>query len=313
MEVALESFLNANGFDYKKSSSSFILNNCPNSMCRKERHTYVRCSSGRTICFKCGSKWDWKGLVAVLARTDRNRSYSILFGGVGDECSDEWSGDILSEHDVEGVKPDKPISFGIDFIPVEESAEGLNYLSSRNINAQGIVNYDIRWHGTMQAVVFPIVKGGITYGWQARKIAPEPGELRLISSRFNKSRFLLNWDRASKETDLIVVEGPFDSVCSDVVDGVGSVATLGKGVSLDQIEMILQSKAERIYLGLDSDAFEEIYDLANLIGLRKKVLRACVPAGRADFGESLPEEVRESIKTARPMNNPSDYLEVFFK
>jgi hypothetical protein len=316
LESALESFFGDNGIGFRKGSSSFILNFCLNPGCRKEKHMYVRKTSGGSICFKCGTKWDWRGVVAAVAGVDRKVAYSVLYGdGAGDDYAEDWSGDIfdVTSEGLPEQKPDKPILLGMDFPSVVVSEEGLSYLLSRNVDTHHLFDFKIRWNGTMNAVVFPIFRDGIIYGWQARKIAPAPGELRLISSRFNKSKFLLNWDRAKEEKALIVTEGPFDCVAADAVKGIGAVATLGKGISIDQIDLMLKSRAEEIYIGLDRDAFEEMYELANVIGLRKKILRAQVPEGRDDFGESLPSEVERSIKTAVPMVNPSDYLEVNLK
>jgi hypothetical protein len=317
MEGVLETFFAENGVGFRKGGSSFVLDFCVNPACKKEKHMYCRRSSGRTVCFKCGAKYDWRGLIAQISGCDRNDAFGVLFGGgAGEELSegDRWDGDVFAATPgQEEAKPDKPMILGLDFPPVDVSPEGLAYLASRNVGAKQILAYDIRWNGSMRAVVFPVKRENSVYGWQARRIAPEEGQLRLISSRFNKSKFLLNWDRASKERALVVVEGPFDCVSADVVDGVGGVATLGKGVSLDQIGLVLSSQAEEIYLGLDPDAYEEIYELAGVIGLRKRVLRARIPAGRGDFGESLPGEVEASFRSAIPMMNPADYLEVHFK
>jgi hypothetical protein len=277
---------------------------------------WIRRRNGRAICFRCGSKWSWRALVSKIARVSMQDAYAVLFGeGAGDELEAPMENGLFDEREEEdsGEKTDRPILIGPDFVGIELSPRGLDYLIRRGVTDPGtILAFDIRYHAMMDAVVFPIRHNGVTYGWQARKIAPQEGELRLISSRFNKSHFLLNYDRARIQKRLIVVEGPFDCAHTDV-QGYGSVASLGKGVSLDQIDLILRSEAEELYLGLDPDASEEVYELVDLIGLKKRVYRARPPEHREDFGEATMSEVEESMRVARPMVGATDVLEVFFK
>jgi hypothetical protein len=308
---ALEAFFQDNQVHARPGRTSFVMT-CLNPACAKEQHLWVRKSNGRAICFRCNERWDWRGVVAATARCSRGEAHAVLFG--------EGGGDNLEKYDdpfalqAETRSKDKPVALGWDMVPAEESEAAMAYLASRNVQPQKIVDFDVRWNGTMGAVVFPVRMDGVLYGWQARRVAPEEGQLRLISSNpFNKSHFLLNYDRARHMPGLAVLEGPFDTANGDVVPGIGGVGTLGKGVSMEQIALILRSDAEKLYIGLDPDAFEQVYELVDLLGLRKQVFRPRVPAHRSDFGECLVAEVTEAYKLALPMSGQVDVLDVYFK
>lgn len=310
----LKAFLD-DRISYHETKKSYVTK-CLNPSCGKEDHFYIRKLNGRSICFRCNTKFNWYGLVSVLAGVPKERAHELIFGvGGGDLIDLPLDPDIFNKSPYEEEKEsDIPVKMGFDFFPVENSAEGLEYLIKRGLNNPALIfDYDIRFHHAMSAVVFPVRRDGVVYGWQARKIAPKENELRLISSaQFNKSHFLLNWDRASKCEKIILVEGPFDCVHVDL-PGYGAVASLGKGVSLDQIQLILSSHAKEVYLGLDPDASREFYEIVNRIGLLKKCFLISPPSNRKDFGETTEKEVLESLRNAIPVSTRSDVLSVYFK
>lgn len=309
----LKSFLDEK-ISYYETKKSYVTK-CLNPGCGKSDHFYIRKSNGRSICFKCGTKMGWQGIVSRLAGVSYEAAYGLIFGGgAGDTVALPMDPDLFSIKDEDKNEKDIPIQMGLDFFPVETSEEALFYIfGKRGVeDPRLIVDYDIRFQRAMNAVVFPVKRDGIVYGWQARKIAPKEGELRLISSVFNKSHFLLNWDRASRCKKMILVEGPFDCLHVDV-PGYGAVASLGKGVSLDQTQLILASQAQEIYLGLDPDASREFYDIVNRLGLSKKCFLIEPPKHRSDFGESSVAEVMEAIQRAIPVSGKADVLSVYFK
>ena len=308
-EKRLEAFLIDYGMNLKPTKRSWI-SDCLNPACGKEAHMYIQKKDGQSVCFKCGFKWHWTALVSVISRVSRKEAWEVIFGsGAGDRPL-ALDPDLFSSMMEEKEKIDVPIVIGPDFIPVTNCLAALEYLHKRGVGMQAIFDYDLRYNGSMNAVIFPIYRDGKSYGWQARKINPEPGELRMISYSFNKSRFLLNYDRAKTADKIVLVEGPFDCVHCDV-SGFGSVASLGKGVSQDQIGLILNSSAKDVYIGLDPDAFIEMYEVVSCIGLNKRVHRMAPPKHREDFGECTHDEVVESMESAILISG-KNYLEAYF-
>lgn len=310
LEAKLETFLDKQGKHFSHGPQSFV-SDC--MACGKESHMYIRKEDGQTICFKCGTTWNWRGLVATISGCNVEDAWNVLFGpGAGDQLHklNIHLGNI--ETDIT-EKKDKPMALPLDFFPVQNSEAGMEYLRSRGVCENLIDDYEIRFHTPMNAVVFPVFMDGSTYGWQARRIAPKEGEIRLISAKgFKKANFLLNYDIAKEKKDIILTEGPFDCLHTDV-DDYGAVCSFGKLVSFKQIKLILDSKAENVYLGLDSDAARQVYQILKKIGEDKRVFRMRPPEHREDFGEATPDEVREAIRTAHPIQSHVDLLEVHFK
>jgi hypothetical protein len=313
IEQRIQSSLERIGVNFYATKKSFVTD-CPS--CGKEEHTYIRKGDGRTICFKCGRKWSILFLIARLTGTDERGAYEFFYGvGAGDELLKPLDLDIFfGQKDTGEIDPPFPITMGLDFIGIERSPDAVSYVVSRGItDPDTIFAYDLRYHYLMNAVIFPVKKDGVTYGWQARRIAPKEGELRLISSTgFNKSDFLLNYDRARHAERIIITEGPFDCMKVDVF-GMGAVCSFGKQISQSQIKQILEARSECVYVGLDPDAFLEMYDVVSRLGSNKKVFRILPPSGRKDFGECSEQEVLEAIQNARLITSPADYLELYFK
>lgn len=321
---ALENLFETKGIGYKSNRKSFILNHCPRCSGQK---CYVRRKDGRSICFsgKCNARWSCYSLVSELLNVKKEEAPKLLFGT--DSSSDyndikldfdELIIDFKDEFDFEEEDESflKPIAMGPDFLPVEQSKSAIDYLIERKIVDPALIAaYDIKYHALMHAIVFPVKYNGEIYGWQARSIPPlKEGQLRLITSPgLNKSKFLLNYDRAKVEKNLIVTEGPVDCIHADI-PGYGAVCSFGKAVSLHQIELIIKSAAETVYLGLDRDAAKEIEYLCRKICPHKKVYRIQAPEHRKDLGECAPEEVLQAIENAQLCESYiSSRLEIYIK
>jgi hypothetical protein len=311
----LQRFLDKHGVTYSSSKRAFVTD-CLSPSCGKEQHCYIWKNDGAAICFRCGGKWSWRRVVSIIANCHIQDSYSTFFGSGAGDSGVERLEVILDDPEEFSLEKGEPeISLGPDFVSVHLSPRGLSYLAKRNAcDPEIIYSYDLRYHAMMDAVVFPIKKNSKIYGWQARRIEPKEGELRLISHMFSKSKFLLNWDFAKTSEKVVLVEGPFDCVSVDKRShGFSGVASLGKGVSRDQIKLVVDLPAQDIYLGLDPDAAEEVYEVVKRIGLGKRIYRVLPPNGRKDFGECSHEETIEALYSSRPITGPSDFLEVYFK
>jgi len=323
---ALENLFEIKGIGFRPNRKSFILNHCPRCSGQK---CYVRRKDGRSICFsgKCGAKWSCYSLIAELLNVDTSEAPKLLFGVDSsldykdikldfDDLVVDFKDEFDFENDADGEELQKPIILGPDFLPVEKSDVGVNYLIERKIiDPLLIAAYDIKYHALMNAIVFPVIYNGEIYGWQARSIPPlKEGQLRLITSPgLNKSKFLLNYDRAKIEKNIIVTEGPVDCIHADI-DGYGAVCTFGKSVSPNQIKLIIETKAEAVYLGLDRDAAKEVEYLCKKICPHKKVYRIHAPDHRKDLGECTFEEMLQAIENAQLCESYiSSRLEIYIK
>lgn len=323
LDQALQDLFELKGIAFKANRKSFILERCPR--CSGEK-CYVRRKDGRSICFsgKCGARWTYKGIVSELLSIPQADVPKLLFGVDSskdyDEIKlefDELTLDFKDEFDFEDDEDrPEPITFGPDFIPVELSEAGIDYLTERKIFDPALIAaYDIRYQAIMNAIVFPVTKDGQVYGWQARSIPPlREGQLRLITSPgFNKAKFLLNYDRAKLEKRIVLTEGPIDCIHSDL-PGYGAVCSFGKYVSRQQVELLLATQAEAIYLGLDRDAAREVDQLCRAICPHKAVYRVVLPDHRKDLGECTPEEALHALENSELCGSyPASRLEIYLK
>lgn len=259
-------------------------------------------------------------MVAAIVPCSVEDAYGAFFGeGSGDEIAKPLDFEALfpQENEEEEDEPEPAtVVLGPDFISAKDSLDAIKYLYSRGVASLKIVeDYQLKYNAAMHAVIFPVMRDGKTYGWQARKIDPKEGELRLISQQsFSKAKFLLNYDRAKMAQGVIVVEGPFDCLHAELPDhDITGVASLGKNISQDQIKLILDLPTPRIYLGLDPDASKEVYEVLRKIGLGKTVFRIWPPKDRKDFGECTRGEVLQAVVKAIPITCQSDVLDVYLK
>jgi hypothetical protein len=326
LDSALQNLFQLKGISFRSNRKSLILDRCPR--CSGEK-CYIRRKDGRSICFsgKCGAKWSYKGIISellsipqsdvpkLLFGQDSSQDYEeikIDFGKMELDLEDDWDFDDEDEPE----EQISPIHMGPDFIPVERSEVAINYLLQRKIFDPSLITaYDIRYQAVMNAIVFPVTKDGRVYGWQARSIPPlREGQLRLITSPgFNKSKFLLNYDRAKEQKKIVLTEGPVDCIHADV-PGYGAVCSFGKSVSRKQIELLLETKAEAVYIGLDRDAYREADYLCRMICPYKAVYRVLPPDHRKDLGECTFQEVQESLSKAQKCDSyPASRLEIYLK
>lgn len=319
-----------NGITVKETQRSWYFT-CPG--CGKEDKAWLIKSSGYTSCWSCGRNWyNW---AQVLKQIFKGDSEEVL-----EAVNEVQTGDVLNhlpfiihrtgdEEIEETTLVDfEPIELPIDFIPVEQSETGMAYLIERGINsAEQVAQFDIRYSSNMNAIVFPVKKGGLAYGWQARRIRPTGNLPKVQTSKgFKKAEFLLNFNTIQDRTqyfdeiltarvkNLILVEGPVDCIHANVLPQAVAVASFGKLVSRQQLDLLIQSEAENIYLGLDRDAGRELMKLAEALHSHKRIFRMLPPEHRKDMGECTPEEIQESFDGAVEISAiRAQWMEVYLK
>ena len=95
----------------------------------------------------------------------------------------------------------------------------------------------------------------------------------------------------------VICEGPIDAIKADLCGG--NVATLGKAVSKEQVDIIKQSGVQKVYIALDPDAGIEALKLRDAFsGL--EIYRLLPEDGYEDLGAMSPDQVyRQFLKAER--------------
>ena len=180
---------------------------------------------------------------------------------------------------------------------------------------------------TTNTIIFPMIMDGKSVGWQARLLynpesAPEDqyeiygygknedGEYivppkYLTSPGLDKGRILFNYDNARKFEFVTICEGTFDAIKV----GLNGVATLGKGVTDNQMRLLKSYWRFAIILLDPGDADTDMRKLeANL-----KISMPCIRidlVGYKDAGEAPTNEIWDQIinQMAKHGYDPKIYL-----
>ena len=317
---ALSNFIESSNILHKENANSFIMD-CPN--CGHSEKAYVRKVDGFTVCWSCTDKSPSPNPEYLLAKILGVSVHAVKASLYGDEI---WTNKSTSNHiDVQFkdfnetetpyVLPDLPV------LPIPSELVSLghpaflkaqNYLAGRNISENIIKNYNILFNPRTERIIFPLVIDGKYRGHQDRymglketykdKEGIEHNVPKALTS-LDRSKCLLFQDRLKTSKHAILCEGPIDAIRCDLI-GQGNVASMGKKVSLSQLQIILYHKPEAVYLALDPDAYQETMkivqwfydnDFKNLFLLKPAL-------GRKDLGECTYEEVKQQYAIAEPIS-----------
>jgi len=296
------------GKSFKQTKRSFVTD-CP--ACGKEDKCYILKESGRGICFKCGAKWNSKGILAAILGITRQEADQRL-RGYADEKLESLTLDFfktelseeLTDDDFETEAVDKTYKayfFDITFIDVDKSERAVEYLSKRGVTDPSVwKRHNLKYQAGLDAIIAPVTMFGTHIGYQARFIQPKNKNFRMkTSDGLPRERALLNYDSASLMDSVIIVEGIFDCLKTDLQsEGIGSIATMGKVLSEGQIKLIQNMPARKIYLALDRDAYDIVPEICSKLNKTKEVYRLLPPQHRKDFGDCTKEEILEAVRNS---------------
>jgi len=256
-------------FDYKikPSDPNEIQICCP--FCEKsgktpdtKYHLYIHLKKKVFHCFRCGKSGKFKTL---------NQLVRILTGKSPNLLESDWD-EIIKEalsyfdkpfhlpetSQVQEVLDLNIISYSVSktFTPI-----AYNYLKSRNLSDSEIEEYQIRvgksyqvdnrtirkWKGR---VLFPFFENGQVIYIVGRTYTNQ--EPKYLNSKGNR-RDKLFPSRTFKTSEIIVCEGIFDAINAKRTTGIYSVATLGKEITEEQVNIMIENGVKTVYLALDPD------------------------------------------------------------
>lgn len=334
MEAEIRALLQESGVAFKTNSKSFIIT-CPR--CSKKDKLYVRRLDGRFVCWYCREIDGFQGrpefaLIDLCGGLPMSEIRKRLYGDESTRPAALWLDIDIQDFQTEGdedfidVAPVlKTTAWPLEFFELdhEASLRGVQYLEGRGIPKDVAKQYNIRYWPAKQRIIFPVESRGSLYGWQERLVDGDKPyfdhrrqrlvtPLKVITSTdLQRDRVLMFADRLEGSDHCILGEGPVDALKAHLCGG--NVASLGKAVSMAQLELIRNSGCHKLYLGLDPDAWMEINRIRKLMtDMVLYDLRP--PAPFKDLGEMSMEAVKAHFDQA-PVLNPADvviYLKDFF-
>lgn len=308
---ALLRLLEESGIDFRTTKRSYVFT-CPR--CNKSEKLMMFRNDGRFICWICAELNGFKGrpeyalseLLGMTLRQVQEKIYGTQYTldedlGFSVNLADFFEDD--EEVSQELIQLTRGIQYPLDFYPIanEFSLRGRSYLDSRGIPVDIATAYDIRYCPVQQRVIFPIKVGEKLLGWQARAIFKtriedeETGEVREIPKILTTGRrdTLMFQDRLAGSDHAILCEGPVDALKCHLVGG--NVASMGKVVGPQQLQIIRGSGVKRLYLGLDPDAATETMRIVREIGWELEMYRLLPAPGFKDLGEMTMEGVAKQF------------------
>jgi hypothetical protein len=316
----ISQILSSAGVPFTAHRTSLVVD-CQAPICGKAEHTWIRRVDGATKCMVCGSTWNAVGILSRILGKSKAAVSSMLFGNDSGESLafetfefDKLQIDEVDEFDAEAAPTESNPVVDLSYLhPIENSQACVEYLATRGVSLDLAKKLDLRCHSFINGVFF-LAKNpqGYTEGYQYRNIKAEKGAPKTVTMKgFKKNLHLLFIEHAQSAESWILVEGPFDAV-KCMLPGYAAVASYGKLVSNQQIQMILDSSCKTVFVGLDRDAAKEANEVIEKLSVSKRVFRLLPPEHRDDLGECSQEEVANSIAQAIPcVGARTERLEVF--
>jgi hypothetical protein len=315
MEEQIQSFLDRHSLTPSKITGRSFIFDCPG--CGGKDKLYIQKKDGLSICFKQKNE-DCPGPKTKIARV-----LSLLSGVNFEIVKKEIEGNVIVSKDTEiedlkkildqpvqkilnTIEPMKPDQLPLDtqLITWDDAIDGLKYLQNRGLDKDLLSKYGVMYSASLQRVIFPVIMNGNIYGWQGRTIDPSnplrmhnlPGEWR--------SKTLMFHDNLKNSEHAIIAEGAISALKFTKVGGF--VATMGKMITQNQINLIKNYNLRKIYIALDPDAPEESCKLAlsfmNDISYKFECYLIKVPMHREDFGDCTYEECVEAFLNAERLD-----------
>jgi len=303
----IREFLTDRGISFKENQQSYILT-CPN--CSKPDKLYIRKLTQNFICFFCADSFKGGRPDRALAALSGEHIQSIdgILRGSTPQAVDRLQIKLNDPYnsDVSEYVDDRPtVNFPNDFVHVTNvgAQEGVKYLESRGVSLEIASQYNLYYSTSQQRVIFPVEEDGRLFGWQGRTIRDgeyidrRTGERRKIPKMLGSKntplhRCLMFSDRLYGQDHVVICEGPIDAIKCHLIGG--NIATMGKAVTDDQINLLRRLPVTKVYVALDPDAAVEINQLIKYFSDRE-VFLLMPPSGLKDLGEATMEQVYEQF------------------
>jgi hypothetical protein len=301
---ALKDLLEKSGADYEQNAHSYKFE-CPR--CGKKDKLWILKHNGYFVCWYCQETEKFKGrcewaLREILGISVAELQGKLYNGGVppGDTL-DFTLKDFYSEEDYISLPPQlQEVEWPVDAVITSPTVgkRGYDYLMGRGIEPIMMAYHDIRYQPSTRRVLFPVTMNGKLYGWQGRAIYQT--DLKILTSDGLRREFMLMFhDNLIGAKHAVLCEGPVDALKATLCGG--NVATMGKAVSVPQLDLIRAQGIKKVYLALDPDAANEITRLSVDLGdLELYLLQP--PEGKKDLGECTLKEVYDQFLKAQPFS-----------
>lgn len=278
-------------------SQLLIEDDCP--FCGSYGKIYVDVKKEVGICFKCSKGFNAVSYVAAAEGVSRAKAWALIGGS-----EDRYIGleeDEIEEEPELWYPPCEPLTMEAQtYMRDRGFSPGFCHkmqlmFCTQNVFAGGKTHYT-----SNRIIIFIKNKEGEIVSWQARDITGKSKIKYLFQPGFKGAEHLYNIDRVTVGEPIIVVEGVMDA-WGWIRAGYGNVvATFGKKISKQQLNLLVSLNPGVVYIAWDGDAgfekarFAENY--SHLFNIRM------VGMGEKDADELTKEKLRSLYNEAACYN-----------
>lgn len=323
MYEKMQEFFDKYNIEPKKENARSFIFDCP--ACGGSSKLYIEKTNGRSICFKHKTEHcptpqtplaKVLSLISAVPYEDiKNILTEKITITVGETLPEPIIQNILSkvppQKIIAPLEPIKPHQYPPGLIPIRAPDnngdiinEGTQYLLNRGLDIKSVENFGVCYSIYMRRVVFPVLHQNKCYGWQARTIDKNVKPRMYNLPGTWKARTLMFYDNIVGSEFAIVAEGAISALKFALVGGF--VATMGKLISNEQLDLILGLGIKKIFLALDPDAIKEMCEIVCKIYNTTNGLVKCflikVPNHKEDFGDCTYEECKTAFNMAEPID-----------
>lgn len=302
-------YLDNHSCDYKEDDYNIQLKECPSCGNSKYKFGISKEKNFISHCFVCGISMNVYKLVMLLDDVSYHDARQI----VDKKIKKNIKLNIMKKYNYRNISKNvfsysslSPVQFPEEF---EKLNDHIKYTRQRGLTRDIIRKFDLHlardgmWRNRL---IIPIKHNGILVGWQGRDITGK-ADLKIRSTKgFQKSKFIINYDDTKDKKIGILCEGPFDVMhAAAVSDRIGAFGIMGKEISESQLELLLKTKLQTIYIGLDPDFPQNVIKAAQQLQPYFNVKILPIPKEK-DLGEMNIKQIKKSIIFAKKV--PSKYI-----
>ena len=315
LQIDLSEWLDDIGIPHRKNGTGqLILQKCFN--CGSKEKLYIDAKNGVYNCFKCGpsapkvGKGNLFHLAKHLGKMNLEQTLKYFYH-VSFENEKATMQSLLD--DESDLFKKKKLKFQMIIDPIElpkefekldkqKHIEAWNYLVGRGIKESTIEKLGAYYADSglyAKRVININYIDDKPVGFVARDITKKSEKKVLNSPGKFRSYSIWNMAQANESKELILCEGIFSAVQCGIHR---SVALLGKTASEHQLDLIRQSKAEKIYICLDVGTDTEQENLYNSLVLYfpKKIYQIILPdildLKKYELSETLKQKIESEFK-----------------
>ncbi len=252
---------------------------CP--WCGKgKKHFQVCVTEQIAHCFHCDKGTNWIGLIAKIAKIPYEEAKGLV------------------EFSVAITKAPSPVAVSSVKLPPKArwTLDAKEYLESRRISEDEIERYRIYLSITSHRIILPVYVSGIAISYQERALYPWQTPKYLTGKGSHLGRCLWGIDDCVPDSAVVICEGIFDAISMRKAQ-CQAVASFGKQITNNQIELLSSRGFSKIFLAYDNDAFDHIKQAYYKLSKHFSKI-SIVPIEKKDPGEMLPDECRKALDSA---------------